>query len=170
MKTHMVNSGPSLKVYRTSNCPSDEVIGTIYYDECFIYISKHSGYNTDYIVFRNSSGQYSTGYLEQQMANKYGYALHNYGFLSSNIENERSYRFKLREPLNVVNNSGTVVVRLNAGDCVYLKSSTAGESNPQNVSIVGYRKNGDDIPYEGFVTLNYASGSMIKSNFFLYKG
>ncbi len=43
------------------------------------------------------------------------------------------YRFKLRRALNVVSTSGSAYTSPNAGDYVYTRGATAGESNPANM-------------------------------------
>lgn len=163
---HCVNNGSPMKVYRISSCPSDEIIGTIYTNECFVYVEK-SSYYTDQIRFLTANGELSIGFLDQGGVFNQGASLHTYGSPNKDLLSITSYCFKLNNSLNVVSNSGVYKTTLSKGDYIYTTSSTAGETNPYNLKIIGYRKDVKLYQYDGFVTLNYAHGSMYNKNFCL---
>ena len=79
------------------------------------------------------------------------------------------YCFRLRHGLNIVDGNNNYVTSLAAGNMVYTKSATAGESDEKNMSIIAYNQNGKIVSGNYFIKLNYAYGSMFASNFCLMK-
>lgn len=170
MAYHAINEGSSIPVYWQSSCASDSHCGTIYNGEVFTFVKEHNGYFGNYeIRFLNSNGGYTTGFINE---GKYGNLVYSGTKVTeSALGSSACYRFKLRKSLTVVSSSGNYKTTLNAGDYVYTRSATAGESNKSNMHIVGYKKGASSITsYTGFVTLDYSSGSMYSKNFCLQKG
>lgn len=166
MGYHAINHGSTINVYSRSSCLETLVIGHIYNGEVLTITDAYFGNVIHEIRFRNSSGQYVGGFIDH---NTYG----NLAFYGSSdtLNGVSCYRFKLRNPLQVVSTSGTLADVLTPGDFVYTTSATAGQSNLANMYIIGYKKKYDPARvYNGFVTLDYTCGSMFYSNFCLEKG
>lgn len=168
MGYHAINSGGAISVYNHSNCVVDSaggsIIGTLYNQECFIYIGGTS-YQTSEIRFLNSSGRLIGGFINAGFANL------TFSGAKTNMDGVGTcYRFKARKPLSVISNSSVFKERLSAGDSVYTTTATSGAKNSNNMAIVGYRKDGVLYRYNGFVTLTYLGGSMLNSNFCIYPG
>lgn len=161
MRCHAVYEGGFTNVYRQSDLGGG-VVGNLTNGECFTLLEKNS-YGNNYIRFRDGNGNYASGFFEDFA--QYGNLAY-YGVKTS-IQGATAYRFKVNKALKVVTTSGVYHAPLSVGDYVYTRSATAGASNPANMSIVAYKKDGVLIPYNGFATLRYEGGSMIKSNFCL---
>lgn len=158
MATHVVYEGSLTNVYRQSDL-NGYTIGTLTPGECFTYIGC-IGPNPE-IYFRNSSGQYTKGFIGNHFFGDLAY----YG-ISASINGVGScYRFKLRHAANVLNPNGSHVATLHAGDYVFTQGAIAGQSNPLNMHIVAYKKDGTLKIHNGFLTLSYTNGSMLNSNF-----
>lgn len=164
MGSHVVNEGGARPVYRQSDLYDQ--IGTLYNGEVFINLGVTTGYTDSWSVrFRNSNGDYASGFIKSGV---FG-GLHTYGKRITDATLGTCYRFKTRNALTVVDNAGTIKSVLAVGDYIYTVSSTCGSSQPRNFKIIGYKKSsGNVIPLNGFVTLNYDTGSMINSNFCIY--
>lgn len=166
MGYHAVNEGSSMKVYSQSSCPASSIIGEIYNTECLTIIGVTTGYlNVNEIRFLNPSGQYVHGFIDKKTFGNLAY----YGVSTSITGISSCYRFKLRRSLSVVTPSGSSHTTLYSNDYVYTQSATAGQTNPANMHIVAYKKNGTLTTYNGFVKLVYSGGSMIHSSFCLMK-
>jgi hypothetical protein len=168
MAYHAINEGSNITVYGRSSCESESKSGTLYNGEVFTFIKEHNGYLGNYeIRFLNSSGGYGIGFIN---TGQYGNLAYSGTSVTESALGAACYRFKLRRALNVVSTSGSAYTSLNAGDYVYTRGATAGESNPANMYIIGYKKGSNSVTaYTGFVTLNYSGGSMFASNFCLQK-
>lgn len=169
MAYHAIVEGSTIPVYSQSICTEDALCGNLYNGEVFTFVKEHSGYLGNYEVrFRTSSGGYSIGYIN---TGKYGNLVYSgTAVTESKLDNKKSYRFKLRESLDVVSSAGKLQTTLSRGDYVYSRSATAGESNKENMHIVGYKHGSEITKFDGFVTLNYSSGSMFAKDFCLQKG
>lgn len=169
MAYHAINEGSNITVYSRSSCESDSKYGTLYNGEVFTFIKEHNGYFGNYeIRFLNSSGGYGIGYINTGQYGNLAYS--GTSVTESALGATSCYRFKLRSALNVVSTSGSAHTSLSVGDYVYTRGATAGESNPANMYIIGYKKGSAAVTsYTGFVTLNYSGGSMFATNFCLQK-
>lgn len=167
MGYHAINEGSKITVYSRSICDNASIYGTLYNGEVFALIKEHDGYLGTYeIGFRNSKGEYSMGFIN---TGKYGNLA--YSGQPTTLNNKSCYRFKLRRNLQVVKPNGDNLIAIKANDFVYCQSANTGTNNSRNMYIIGYKSaNSNSItPVDGFVTLDYTSGSMFSSNFCLYK-
>lgn len=168
MGYHAINESSNITVYSRSSCDSESVYGTLYNGEVFTFIKEHNGYLDNYeIRFLSSSGGYSIGYIN---TGQYGNLAYSGERVTEEILECTCYRFRLRTSLKVVSSTGGNRTILYAGDYIYTRSATAGESNPENMHIIGYKKGIKDvISYSGFLTLDYTVGSTFSENFCIYK-
>lgn len=168
MAYHAINEGGNVTVFSRSSCDSESVYGTLYNGEVFTFIKEHNGYFGNYeIRFLNSNGGYGIGYIN---TGQYGNLAYSGKSVTESALGSSCYRFMLRRGLNVVSTSGSKTTSLSAGDYVYTRSATAGETNPANMHIIGYKKGSNKVTaYNGFVTLDYSGGSMFSKNFCLQK-
>ena len=164
MGNHVVNEGGARPVYRQPDLYDQ--IGTLYNGEVFNNLGVNTGYTSAWnIRFRNSSGDYASGYIRSGV---FG-GLHTYGKRITDPTLGSCYRFKTRNALTVVDNAGTIKTVLAVGDYIYTTDSICGTSQPRNLIIIGYKKSsGNVVAFNGVVTLNYETGSMINSNFCIY--
>ncbi|MFT4105627.1 MAG: hypothetical protein QM657_07700 [Lacrimispora sp.] len=168
MGYHAINEGSNIPVYWASDCPSDGKIGTLYNGEVFTLVREHMGYFGHYeIRFLKNNGSYELGFIN---SGQYGNLAYSGQSVTESALGSACYRFKLRKNMNVVSSSGSHHTTLSTGDYVYTRGATCGESNPANMHIIGYKKGSAGVTsYTGFLTLNYAGGSMFSKNFCLYK-
>lgn len=164
---HAIVNGGTIPVYSRSDCPASAHSGDLYYGEVFTDLGITTGYrNVHEIRFLNPSGQYVTGFIQQ--ASGYGNLAY-----SGTWQNMRDlggcYAFRLRKGLDIVNNSNARHTILGAGNMIYTVNATAGATDAKNMAIIGYNEYGNIVKYNGFVKLDYTSGSMFATNFCLMK-
>lgn len=169
MAYHAINEGGVIPVYQWSSCASESQVGNLYNGEVFTFLKEHSGYLGHYeIRFLNSEGKYANGFIN---TGQYGNLVYSGTRVTvPEIGSTACYRFKLRRTLSVVYGSGSHRTTLYEGDYVFSRSATAGDSNYENMHIVGYQRGSTITAFDGFVTLDYESGSMFATNFCLAKG
>lgn len=167
MRYHTINDGSIIPVYRTANCSSDYQIGNLYNGEVFTFIAANPTYTGIHeIRFLHSTDGYGKAFIKSDSW-LYGNLAY-YGQYVYATGLGYCYRFKLRCALNLVYNNGDSYITLPKDSYIYTNSATAGSSNPQNMSIIGYLIPGSTIKaFDGFITLNYLKGSMLSSNFCL---
>lgn len=170
MAYHAINEGSNITVYRTSDCPDHEVIGSLYNGEVFTFIAEHQGYFGHYeIRYLDNTGTYRIAFIQSGQYGNLAYSGRR--VTESVLGSSACYRFRLRKSLRVVSSNGSLHTTLNAGDYVYTRGATAGSGNPANMYIIGYKKGSANVVnYSGFVTLDYSGGSMFSRNFCLYNG
>lgn len=168
MGYHAINEGSSITVYRAAACNSDEAIGTLYSGEVFTVIGEHQGYFGNYeIRYLDSNGSYRMAFID---SGQYGNLAYSGTRVTESALGSACYRFKLRKGLKIVTSNGNSHTTLSAGDYVYTRGATCGESTPANMYIIGYKKGSAAVTsFTGFVTLDYSGGSMFSKNFCLYK-
>ncbi|MBP3819717.1 MAG: hypothetical protein J6H31_15625 [Butyrivibrio sp.] len=167
-KYHAIMEGKTVTVYRQSDCASDSKVGTLYSGEVFTFIGEHKGYFGHYEVrYLNKNGVYDGGFIDT------GLGFGNLAFSGKKVTNNKlgtCYRFKLRKDLKLYNPDKSFYTNLHAGDFVFTKGATAGESNELNMHICGFQRDGGVITSRNaFVRLDYTGGSMFAKNFCLYK-
>lgn len=161
MAYHAIVNGATIPVYSRSSCAPDAHYGDLYPGEVFVDLGITTGYtNVHGVRFLTPSGTFGSGFI-----NKTGYG----NLMYSGAATNTGYRFTLRRALNLVSNSGAYVRTLPAGSKIYTKNANAGASNKSNMEIVAYQEAGSSNirTYNGFITLDYTSGSMFASNFCL---
>lgn len=138
MTYHAIVEGYTIPAYSQSICTENALCGNLYNGEVFTFIKEHSGYLENYEVrFHTSSEGYSIGHIN---TGKYGNLVYSGTMITeSKLDNKKSYRFKLRESLDVVNSAGKLQTNLSKEDYVYSRSATADESNKENMHIVSYK-------------------------------
>lgn len=168
MGYHAVNEGGVMNVYWMSSCEAGSEIGKLYNGEVFTCLGITTGYqNVNEVRFRDSKGVYTRGFIDRTTGLG---PLYLYGKKVTEAALGTCYRFKLRSALKIVYNNGSTRTILQPGGSIYTKSATCGQSEPRNIKIVGYGSASAVTPFDGFATLDYeASGSMINSNFCIYK-
>lgn len=157
-----INEKGAMTVYAQSDCAEDSKSGVLYNGECFTYIGD-TGYVGNYkIKFRNKNGQYVTGFFHDYMPGNLIYS-----GKRVTLFDETCYQFKLRQALALVDNKNNYVETLAAGDSIFSKSGTAGQTNPANMKICAYQKSVVVVQYDGFIRLDFTKGSMLASSFCL---
>lgn len=159
-------------------------IGKIYPKEFYTLIANSSHYTTNFkIVFRNSSGQKATGYIETSK----GYTLDYYGwvnrqdpyhFLNSNgstlvnattvnipgASGNPYYVFTVKKKVACIDPNGHALDSLSVGTKIATNSSTPGESNKHYMCFDYIKKNGTWTKLagssHGFVNVGYHIGTM----------
>lgn len=166
MAYHAIVNGATIPVYSRSSCAPDAHYGDLYPGEVFIDRGITTGYtNVHEVLFLTPSGKIGVGFID-----KYGYGNLMYSGTRTSTAAGVGYAFYLRKALELVKNSGARERTLPVRTIIYTNTGTAGESNPQNIDIIGYSPGGFGFTqYDGFVTLDYTAGSMLASNFCLMK-
>ncbi len=138
MSYHAIVNGATIPVYSRSSCSPEAHYGDLYNGEVFVDLGVTTGYtNVHEVRFLTPSGTFGGGFI-----NKYGYGNLIYSGTRANTSAGAGYAFYLRRPLNLVTNSGTYVRTLPVESIIYTNNGTAGETNRQNLAIIGYAPGG----------------------------
>lgn len=157
-------------------------IGQIYENEFYTLIGQNEQYEVRKINFRNSAGQWATGYIEPEIRDDLGeydwvkyqepyayYCVSSGGTslaLAGNIGGY--YAHGLRRPVTVLNPSGTAVATFGPGLIIGASDSACGQSNTtymrfEKLSVDNGASWEDLVPSGsgyGFVSLQLENGSM----------
>lgn len=171
-------SGKNQTVYLTNACTPDEVIGTIYNNEMFTWVSEWPGsaateYYVQAIYFRGSDGTPKYGWIGTKQTDKVLETnICNLAMFTKVINGTTYYGFKMRRDEELYDRNGKSIARIaSKGRRILCQSSTAGQEHPGWLSVY-YLESGEntDLYIElvpgsnAFVDLGYDKGSTFNSN------